>query len=306
VPFLGAAANISAGDYQGLPLGGEVATRLLEKLVGRQIPRLEEIVKVTWDEEWDSRFEPYRDLVQLRASDLARVALHVEVRGGYRTLVDYVESILPDHEREPSRLLHTLARLPFRLIVTTNYDRLMERALKLNKEPRPLVVTQPVNGFTPKQQTAWQERLAANKKLILYKIHGTFQDQPSGKVAHSPKRSSILISEEDYIEFLTVVSDKEKGVPPPLIAEKLVDSILLFLGYGLEDWDFRTLFKGLIETLESRDRRMSFAIQRHPSAFWVRYWESKGVTIYDVDLYDFAEQLETRYLERYGDHGGGK
>src|ERR1700692_3240622 len=36
---------------------------------------------------------------------------------------------------------------------------------------------------------------------------------------------------------------------------------LLFLGYSLEDWDFRTLYRGLIEVLPEDDRRTAFAIQ---------------------------------------------
>jgi hypothetical protein len=71
-------------------------------------------------------------------------------------------------------LLNTLARLPFRLIVTTNYDRLMERALEQNQQPRPTIVTQPIHGFTPREQRGLRARLAGNDGLILYKIHDTF------------------------------------------------------------------------------------------------------------------------------------
>lgn len=71
-------------------------------------------------------------------------------------------------------------------------------------------------------------------------------------------------------------------------------STLLFLGYSLEDWDFRTIFKGLIETLDRREQYRSFAIQEDPSSFWCEYWESKKVTIYNVDLYEFAQELAQR------------
>ena len=183
----------------------------------------------------------YADLVKLRAHDLPRVALHIEARpGGRNQLLTLLADILPDKEREPSPLLTTLARLPFRLIVTTNYDRLMERAFKQETNIEPIVVVQPTRGFKPKKQREWEQKLAQlvpatsargnDEPLILYKIHGTFGDDEAG----------LVISEEDYIGFLTVAGTAAGGMPP-LIRQMVVDSNLLFLGYSLEDWNFRHL-----------------------------------------------------------------
>jgi hypothetical protein len=38
--------------------------------------------------------------------------------------------VLDDEDIEPSPLLRTLAALALKLVVTTNYDRLLERALR--------------------------------------------------------------------------------------------------------------------------------------------------------------------------------
>jgi hypothetical protein len=43
--------------------------------------------------------------------------------------MEVLRSILADEQCQPSPLLRTLASIPLKLIVTTNYDRLMERAL---------------------------------------------------------------------------------------------------------------------------------------------------------------------------------
>ena len=75
-------------------------------------------------------------------------------------------------------------------------------------------------------------------------------------------------------------------------------SVLLFVGYGLEDWDVRTIYNLLIEKAPRRSRNMSFAIQKAPTPFWARFWEKKGVTIYDIDLDEFAKQLEREYARR--------
>jgi len=108
-------------------------------------------------------------------------------------------------------------------------------------------------------------------------IHGTFREHELEDAS-----AQIIITEEDNIEFLTVVGIQNVGVPN-LIAEKIVDSTLLFLGYGLEDWDFRTIFKGLIERLPPRTQRKSFAIQKDPPDFWVEFWKKKNVEIYNME-----------------------
>ena len=237
----------------------------------------------------------YADLVKLRAHDLPRVALHIEARpGGRNQLLTLLADILPDKEREPSPLLTTLAQLPFRLIVTTNYDRLMERAFKQETNIEPIVVVQPTRGFKPKKQREWEQKLAQlvpatpsargnDEPLILYKIHGTFGDDEAG----------LVISEEDYIGFPTVAGTDSRRGMPPLIRQMVVDGNLLFLGYSLEDWNFRAIYKGLIEPLPDSKKRMSFAIQRRPSEFWANFWAKppKNVTIYDKDLYTFADEL---------------
>lgn len=298
VPFLGAGVNASSPGYKGLPLGGDVAIRLVESLLGSPLPALKKLVKIAPG----PLREQYQDLVRIRVQDLARVALHVQVAGDQKTLISLLQKILPDQECSPSRLLDVLASLPLQLIVTTNFDRLMERALlKENGKPAPLVVVQPTTGFSPEQQGRLRNELTVRDRLVLYKIHGTFGDQAgTATLGGGP---SVLISEEDYIQFLTVAVKKDAGVPP-LISEKLVDSILLFLGYGLEDWDFRTIYKVLIEKLPSHERRRSFAIQKEPSQFWANYWASKQVTIYDVDLHDFAVELEQRYTASLGEQDG--
>jgi hypothetical protein len=73
--------------------------------------------------------------------DLQRVSLYIETEEGLgrKVLVDALVSHLSD-KKKPSPALRMLAALPFRIIVTTNYDRLLESALnKYDKEPVPFV-----------------------------------------------------------------------------------------------------------------------------------------------------------------------
>jgi hypothetical protein len=315
VPFLGAAVNVSVeGSYKGLPLGKEVALRLLEDLTALEDfrpetynpgtlasellqklddldardptvaeltdtirPRLSELVHI------HQAFAEYADLAQSRMVDLARVALHLLLENGVAAVNRRLQSLLDDNGREPSPLLRMLATLPVRLIITTNYDNLMEGAFGKRRHH---VVVQPVDGFDGDASSRLLE-LADYEDPILYKIHGSFQAPNGGPP------SEVVVTEEDYIRFLTVVRDKERGMPNHIQA-LIAESTLLFFGYSLEDWDFRTIFKALVESRRPLERNLAFAFQKDPPDFWVRYWETKGVRIYNVDLYEFAEQLQQR------------
>jgi hypothetical protein len=273
VPFLGAAANVKSEKlkYDGLPLGADVASALL-----KEIP----------------------DFKGKDPNDLARVSLHYAFEADRPRLLKRLRQILPDDQRQPSLLLNFLARLPFELVVTTNYDRLLEHALHDEiREYEPII--QQAEGFPDTPETRGRfEQLEGYKGLILYKIHGSFLD-----LVDDNDISPVIITEEDYVQFLTIVGRENIGIPR-LIQKKIVPSTLLFLGYSLEDWDFRTIYKGLIEPLPKHTARKSFAIQKDPSEFWVRFWEDKGVVIYNLDLYEFAEQLKASYESKYGKIGG--
>jgi hypothetical protein len=84
---------------------------------------------------------------------------------------------------------------------------------------------------------------------LVYHLHG-LESVPA----------SLVLTEDDYLDFLVRVS-WDNTVIPPRIGEALTDSSLLLLGYRLQDWDFRVLFRGLINRKRSSRRLLSLAIQ---------------------------------------------
>lgn len=289
VPFLGAGVNVSCRGYVGLPLGRQVALLLAQDLVEVREGDFEHLAKV---DVVNAALNDYPGLLRLELENLARVALYLERTVDMPHLMEVIHRILPDEDRKPSELLRTLARLPFKVIVTTNYDRLMERALEDAGRDFHVEI-QPLRSVDPDELRRLDDDLAEHKvngTLILYKIHGSFREDAGGDDAHSKR---IVLTEEDYIEFLTHAAS---GIPRTILTE-MTDSTLLFLGYGLEDWDFRTIFKGTVETLDRYETLRSYAIQRHPPDFWVDFWREKKIEIFDMDLYDFARRLRKRYDE---------
>jgi SIR2-like domain len=342
VPFLGAAVNVQSHaqgyEYKGLPLGPEVALRLLRELLddGLEGVEIEELrhyagaARAGWRllgkllankvegvdgkalQATIAKHEEYahllayekveragldEDLKRAAIINLPRVAMHfgLKARWDYTYIKRQLEVILLTEGASPSKLLATLARLPVRMIVTTNYDRLMEKAFD-DASVSYRVVVQPIEGFNTRAGQKRVAELAEFDGLILYKFHGEFgASGPAGTLNDGTQSPRIILTEEDYIEFLSVLG-KDRAVPS-LITERLADNTLLFLGYSLEDWDFRTMHKLLIDRLAKHSQRTSFAIQKDPPEFWVKYWESKKVLIYNIDLYEFADQLKER-LER--------
>lgn len=280
VPFLGAAVNFRCEqpkEYAGLLLGNEVAKELASKI--------NEIIA--------------------DAENLPRVSLIYERMVERAALIEKLKAILPDHQREPSRVLQILAELPFDLYITTNYDRLLENALK----PRnPIVVVQ-----TPKQLEGrelveeWSVVPERERRPLIYKIHGTFRElEPAPDPDEDPVETSpLIITEDDYIDFLTLLGSKEHGVPAQ-ITRKLKTSALLFLGYSLEDWDFRALYKVIMKSFEEqRFPPARFSVQKAPRQYWRDFWLSQKINILDVDIYEFADELAKTYTGLFPKVGGG-
>jgi hypothetical protein len=255
VPFLGAAANYKCAGYDGLPLGFEVSEALAAKLAGEAIAD---------------------------RKNLPRVSLMFERKVFRSTLINNLKDLLPDTDREPSRLLNVLASLPLDLYVTTNYDRLLERALA----PRnPIVIVQTVDALEGAEQvTEWAASEPAVRRPLVYKIHGTFKDP------NPLDRSPLIITEDDYIDFLTLLHTEKHAIPRPIQA-RLATNTLLFLGYSLEDWDFRVLYKSMLNADDEPFRPASYSVQKGPAQYWVNFWQSKKVNIIDSDIYEFTDAL---------------
>jgi SIR2-like domain len=201
---------------------------------------------------------------------------------------EFVDSLdLPDGVRklirEQSERFSTLLRIN-RTILESAYPSEIAQIHKNALE----VVTQPKEGFIGSAQTKLTALLSDHDGVILYKIHGSFMDEEPD--AGFPP---VVITEEDYIELLTILARKDGSIPN-MITGMMASCNLLFLGYGLEDWDFRTLHKGFISNVPANKQRESFAIQHDPPEYWVRFWENNNVVIYNMDIYEFADELEQR------------
>lgn len=121
--------------------------------------------------------------------------------------------------------------------------------------------------------------------------------------------ASLVLTEDDYLDFLVKVS-WDNTVIPPRIGEALVDSSLLLLGYRLQDWDFRVLFRGLINRKRGSRRLLSLAIQlslepeeaevssmEEAEEYLEKYFDKANFKIYWGQTEEFIEELWTYWNE---------
>jgi hypothetical protein len=303
VPFLGAGANLCGRppevtwereQREYLPSGGELAEHLAE-----------------------SHFYPADE-----ARDLARVSQYVDTVMGSGELYGDLRGLF-NRDYPPTRLHEFLAALPRLLrekgyprtedplrrrfvIITTNYDDMLERAFNDEGEPFHLVsyvakgeqcgkfwhlspAGEPHLIDMPNQYNG----LLADPATVILKIHGAVDRADD-------ERDSFVITEDHYIDYLTR-TDIASLIPVPLPA-KLKKSHLLFLGYGLRDWNLRVILHriwgGRVLSWKS------WAVQLDPDSFDKEYWGNRHVEIVETCLKDYVAELGSRMQDL--PHAGGE
>jgi hypothetical protein len=203
---------------------------------------------------------------------------------------------LPDFSNGRDNPLLLLADLPLPIYLTTSYHNLLEAALRrANKDPKTVICY-------------WDPRLRSISsvfdtdagyhpdplKPLVYHLFG-FDKYPS----------SLVITEDDYLDFLVNISQDWDGIPLP-VRQALADSSLLLLGYGLRHWDFRVLFRGLVRSSIDQRRPKSVAIQvRAGDEDEANYLKNYLVQEGDFEIYwgetvDFVKELHQGWV---GDAG---
>ena len=130
---------------------------------------------------------------------------------------------------DPYAILASL-RLP--VYVTTSWTSLLEDAIReAGREPD-------VQYFDWHQRRHDQEDtlVPTRERPLVYHLFGSL-DNPA----------SLVVTEDHYFAWLTEWIkrvDKDESIPGR-VATALTDRSLLFLGYGLDDWEFRVLFQGI-------------------------------------------------------------
>jgi hypothetical protein len=207
---------------------------------------------------------------------------------------------------EPHKVL---AGLPLPVYITTNPDSLMLEALSSAKvNPRGAKLKEPIVDYyrwdetvrwPPSVKNAKPDYEPTVREPLLYYLFGSFQVP-----------NSVVLSEDNYFDYLYGITRKEDPMPG-IVRAKLANSALLFLGFQLDDWDFRVLFRSIMGQ-EGRNKRKTFvhvAVQINPEEesrirdpekarlYLEERFEGADISIYWGSVADFMDELRERWNE---------
>ena len=241
-----------------------------------------------------------------KAGDLVRNAQLAMISTNAARLYAVLHSAF-ESKGPPTSLHKLLASLPsvlqakgfpprYQLIVTTNFDDMLERAYAEAGVPYDVVSYEAEgeqrgkfwhwrsNGETtlielPNQYQAF----SLDQRAVILKVHGAF-------VRNDPNRDSYVITEDHFLDYLTR-TDLSSLVPVEL-AKILRKSHFLFLGSRLPEWNLRVIFHRIWR--EQRLTYHSWAIPLNVSQAQQQFWLNRNVDTLKVSLADYVEQLSGR------------
>jgi hypothetical protein len=68
----------------------------------------------------------------------------------------------------------------------------------------------------------------------------------------------------------------------------------LFLGYSLRDWNLRVILSRIQKELRRSSDIVSWGIQYKPSLMELKFWQRRGVEVYDLPLNEFVREMIER------------
>jgi hypothetical protein len=176
----------------------------------------------------------------------------------------------------------------------------------------------------PKQEVCRWNELVQNQPSIFESIPG-FRPTPAnpvvfhlfGYMRNGPDTlpESLVLTEDDYLDFLVNVS-RDQNLLPPRIRESLAGTSLLFLGYRITDWDFRILLRIVSSYLgRSLHRRAHVSVQLMPEEdrlsdsqraktqdYLSRYFGKLDIGVHWGTCQEFVIELRRQWEDLYGAH----
>jgi hypothetical protein len=188
-----------------------------------------------------------------------------------------------------------LAQAPFPIFVTTALDGLLTEALKAaGKDPREeLFRWNDDEGWPPLLRETEPDYVPTPEKPLVYHLFG-----------HLGVDHSLVITEDDYFDYL-IGATKNRDQIPHYVRAALAETALLFLGFEMDGWDFRVLFRSIMTQQVQRSRRMQIAhagvqidliegqileIDR-ARRYLESYFEDSNIHIYWGSVEDFSREL---------------
>jgi hypothetical protein len=232
-----------------------------------------------------------------RASDGPRLPLKPEKNAGPEEVTAYYEELLSAiwTARRANKVTDghsVLASKPFRTLVTTADHSLLELALTdAGKTPKSAIC--PWNDRFMKGGFQSEVTAGTDAEPLVYHLFG-----------RATVAESLVLTEDDYFDFLIGAASHRDQIVKP-VGRALTNASLLFLGFDIDTWDFRVLFRGLM-SYEGRwllAQHPHVAVQldveqgqvQEPEAtrrYLTKFFGTLNVTIFWGSVDDFVQRLD--------------
>jgi hypothetical protein len=202
------------------------------------------------------------------------------------------------------------------LIITTNYDCLMEKALDDLDVPYVVLLTRKsdqkvVVRFSEKiQDVEWLNDLNKGETggnfangfvlqksgdlrnlVVIYKIHGCLSPKLKREEA-----DGVIISDNDYIYYIKQMG-KGNNVIPSYVNTLMNNKPFLFLGYSLNDWNIRSIFETMREKRSPYGGVQDVSVMYEVGEFEEVFFQRNDILIFKTDLNSFVDGV-VKYLPK--------
>ncbi|OYD22779.1 SIR2 family NAD-dependent protein deacylase [Oceanimonas baumannii] len=246
--YHGAAIMIGAGFSRSAASTGDA---------NRKLPLWNDISKVLADELDSSSVDPLR-LAEEYCAYFGKQALH-----------DLIKKEVNDAAWEPGELHKYLLELPWREVLTTNWDTLLERASTEVHHPIYSVVSK-------------QEDLSSARSPRIVKLHGTIDIT-----------NDLVFTQEDYRKY-----PQHHAAFVNFSRQVFIENELCLLGFSGDDPNFLQWAGWVRDHLASHSRRIYLVGALGLNSAKRKYLES--INVAPIDLYDLVadhDGHDTRHLE---------
>jgi hypothetical protein len=204
-----------------------------------------------------------------------------------------------------------LAQFPFKMIITTNPDNLLTDALEANgKSPKVDYCRWKTTllddnleevDWPGTRADEWPDFKPSVETPLVYHLYGNLEYP-----------DSLVLTEDNYFDYLIGVT-KNQDTHPGMVKKALSDTALLFLGFKIDDWDFRVLFRSLRMQEGNKSGKLTHvAVQIDPEGdriidpdrarrYLKKYFGDIKIEIYWGSAEDFLKDLRREWnSSRYG------
>jgi CHAT domain/SIR2-like domain len=196
---------------------------------------------------------------------------------------------------DPGDPYRVMAALPVSIYVTTAWTNLLQDALREADPPREAVTM----VFPWGDQRADIEALETleeptRERPLVYHVFGRLD-----------REDSLVLTEDDYFQWMASWVARRKDIPTDVL-RALAERSLMFVGFRLDDWDFRVLFNAIKHSVAARmfGKHLHVGVQLSPEHELIQpeaaqeylesYFASDRVNVFWGDTRHFLDEFRHR------------